>query len=735
MENKGSHNPTISMMVFFIIFSLITSVGVIYCIFKIQKIDAAEWQERSQKREAEKRTIEAKRGNIISSDGKILATTSPVCDLYIDLASYKKHLSKIESAARRDSLEQVLLTSLSSVCQILDRLDTIHTDGHYKKIILEEYKKSKPSGCKLIKRKIPYIDWIAIKSFAPWNRIVLNTIVVKNEKGETVNNSTIRKQRAHIYGNLGGNVIGFQNSRESQTYSGLEGYYDSILRGQDGSCIVRRLTRGVWIPTNHKHFYDILDSNAIILKPTIEGQDIVSTIDTRYQDIADNALRQSLIRNSAESGCAILMEKETGYILACVNLSFDSTQNTYTESPDRNIACSFKYEPGSTFKTVIMTAMLEDTSINLDTAKRVTIGRRNFHGIKMSDGINATTDTVSIPTVIAKSSNVGMCELGWEYYQNRRNTLKEQVESIFPYDLMDYDIKTLKVRSHINNLNRSNSDFLHFCFGYSTAITAMQLATFYNAIANKGTMMKPLFCKQKGDTPIEPVILREKICSEKTADIITDMLVGVVEKGTGRKAVKSDLYKIAGKTGTAYSSYDPTKAGVQNASFAGYFPADNPRYTCVVVVRGTRANGAPAAGTVFKKIADCVMAIDTIAAQSAFTKYPENNSALPYAQRGKQSGIMRASQILGIPFHSSDSAAEWCSYEPAENRHGQYNKIPKQNGRIPNCKGMSAKDAILLLEQHGCKADISGYGKVKSQKPIAGTATKGDTIVHLLLSH
>lgn len=727
MENKASHNPTTSMIIFFICFALISSVGVIYCIFKIQKIDASEWEERSLKREADLRTIEAQRGNIISSDGKILATTSPVCDLYLDLASIK-----LDTLAKT---KHIFDSTLPIVCQILDKIDTAHTAKHYYDIIRNEYNKAKPSGCKLIKRKIPYVDWITIKKTAGWNRIVLNSIFTTNEKNEISENSVIRKNRAHIYGNLGENIIGFQNSLTSQTYTGLEGHYDSVLRGHDGSYIFRRLTRGVWIPTENRNYYN--DSNTIILEPTVNGQDIVSTIDTRYQDVAENALRKSLTTNGAESGCAILMETATGYILACANLSFDSSTNSYKENADMNIACSFRYEPGSTFKTVIMAAMLEDTSINLDTAKHVIIGKKTFpcpHG-NISDGVHAQIDTVSIPVVMAKSSNVGMCELGWEYYSNRRNILKEKVESIFPYDLVDYDIKTLKAKSHINDLNRSGRDFLNFCYGYSTDITAMQLATFYNALANNGTMVKPLFCRQKGDTPIEPVILREKICSEKTISIITDMLVGVVDNGTGKRHVKSDSYKIAGKTGTASYNYDQSMRGIQNSSFAGYFPAYNPKYTCVVVVRRTRANGAPAAGTVFKKLADCVMAIDTTAVNSTLNTIQGNPNSYPYTMRGKQSEIMQASEILGIPFHSSDSTAEWCSYEVRDNRPGRYNKIIQQHGRVPNCKGMSAKDAILLLEQHGYKADISGYGKVKSQEPKSGTATKGNTTVHLILAN
>lgn len=729
MEHKASHNPTISMMIFFICFALLTSVGVIYCIFKIQKIDAEIWKERSLNREAESRIIEAQRGNIISSDGKILATTSPICDLYLDLSSIKRDTSA--------KTKIIFDSTLPQICQILDRIDTSHTAKYYYDIIRNEYNKPKPSGCKLIKRKIPYVDWITIKNTNGWNRIVLTTISQINENNEITENSVIRKHRAHIYGNLGENVIGFQNSLTSKTYTGLEGYYDSILRGHNGSCIFRRLTRGVWIPTEQRHYYDILDSNSIILEPTIDGQDIISTIDTRYQDVAESALRQSLRTNGAESGCVILMERETGYILACANLSHDTSTNTYKENADKNIACSFKYEPGSTFKTVIMTAMLEDTSINLDTAKRVAIGHKKFpcSSKEISDGTHAINDTVSIPTVMAKSSNVGMCELGWEYYKNRRNTLKEQVEAIFPYDLVDYDIKTAKTKSHINDLNRSGIDFLNFCYGYSTDITAMQLATFYNALANNGTMVKPLFCKQKGTTPIKPVVLREKICSERTLSIITDMLVGVVENGTGKRHVKNDSYKIAGKTGTSYYSYDQSMAGIQNASFAGYFPAYEPRYTCVVVIRRTRSNGALAAGTVFKKLADCVMAIDTTANNSPIKNFQDKTQTIPYTQRGRQSEIMRASQVLGIPFHSSDSAAEWCSYESQENRAGKYNRIPQQQGRVPNCKGMSAKDAILLLEQHGLKANISGYGKVKEQEPKAGTSNNGVTTVQLILAN
>lgn len=727
MGNNNKHNITTSMVVFFILTALFMTVGIIICIYKIQVVDGPKWREIAEDRETSTQPMPARRGDIKSSDGKVLATTTPICDLYLDIRTLK-----LDANAK---IQHKFDSTLPRVCNILHNIDKSKSAKYYYDLIRNEYNKKKPSGCKLIKKNIPYVDWVAINNEVGWGRFVLKSVAVKNDEGETVDVSVIRNIRAHIYNNLGENTIGFQNNLLSKTYTGLEGYYDSILRGQDGLYIFRRLTRGVWIPTEHYHFQRFMDSNAIVVKPTIDGQDIVSTIDTRFQDVAENSLRESLRTYGAQSGCVILMEKETGYVLACSNLALDTNTNTYKELRDRNIACSEIYEPGSTFKAVIMTAMLEDT-INLDTSKCVLLGRKQYPGRLITDGSHAVVDSGNIAEVMAKSSNVGMCELGWEYYRNDRARLKKLVQSIFPYDLLQYDINTLQTKGHINNLS-SNSDFLNFCYGYATNVTAMQLVTFYNGLANNGVMVKPQFCKKIGNNDIKPIVLNERMCSEQTAQIMTDLLVGVIENehGTGNN-IRNPQYTIAGKTGTAINNYQKGQSHIYNASFAGYFPADNPKYTCLVVVKKVRQHGRQAASPVFKKVADCVMAIDSTIKYEQKTIENGDPTALPYVNRGNQSEIMQISQILNIPFHSSDSTAEWCSYSASETGAiGSYNKMATQNGRMPNCIGMTAKDAVLLLNQHGIKAVITGYGKVKRQTPKPGAETNNKTTARLTLAN
>ena len=569
--------------------------------------------------------------------------------------------------------------------------------------------------------------------------------------------SVIRQERAHIYGNMAKNTIGFQNERESSTYTGLEGAYDSLLRGQDGQFRCRRLTKGIWLPdvphgTKEVPMRTDLDKvDTVVLRAKVDGRDIVSTIDTRYQDIAESSLRQALRRFGGSAGCAILMEMQTGYVLACANLAVTrvpgaggDTVYDYMEVRDRNVAISDVYEPGSTFKTVILTAMLNDPAVKIDTAMMLRAGYKNFggkYGEIKDDHTLKGRDSLNVREVIEQSSNVGMSDLGWQLYANRRDTLRMLVERMFPYGKIHPDVKAKEYNTYINDLHASNRDFLNFCYGYSTRISALQLITFYNGLGAEGRMVKPQFCRgvMDGERLIEnkPVVLNPHMCSRESALMMRTMLEGVVERGTGNN-IKNNTYGIAGKTGTAVNNYANKHS--YNASFCGFFPSESPRYTCLVVLERIPFYGRQAA-EVFKAISDCVVAVDKRlsdgAVKSVWPKLEEDSLKAmqrPVVARGDQSEMRRLYKLLRQPFPSADTMSRWVTYrEATDSTAGQYMPYLPVEGQVPDCHGMTAKDAVELLQTMGYRAQVNGYGKVIGQQPRAGSNAKPGTKVSLSL--
>lgn len=715
------------MLAVYLILFTISLVGIIWALVNTQVVNGEKWRKAASERERNLMKDEAKRGNIYSSDGKVLATTLPMCDLYLDLGfqiekdQNGKNLrdSNDNLVCRWQLIDSNLTKGLEEVCQLLHEAIPSHSAAYYQDRILTERQKSRPSRCFLIQRAIPYSTWASIRDVKGWSKAIVKKVDDR---------SVIHQERAHIYGNMAENTIGFRNSYALNSYTGLEGYYDSVLRGQDGEYWCRRLTKGVWIRSNdqedHYAEYEGTTMDSTVIKERVDGSDIVAALDTRYQDVAESALREALSTYGATSGCAILMEMETGYVLACSNLIIDTSTHSYREMSNSNIACSDVYEPGSTFKTVILTAMMNDTNINIDTAERVRVGYKIFskYSGEINDGSHASLDTVSVARVIEMSSNVGMCELGWRHYRDRRDALKAAVQKIFPFAALNLDVKTGEYSGKVNDLT-PDRDFLNFCYGYSAKVSAMQILTFYNAIGAGGRMVKPLFCKgilKNGELQeIPPVVINEHVCSKEHAALLKDILVGVVENGTGNN-IKNNTYGIAGKTGTSVFSYRDMH--LYNASFAGFFPAENPKYTCLVVVKRVAAHGRQAAAPVFKRIADCVMAVDkelgNVVLKGDQIEISKNLAPTP---KGRQNELMAAYGKIGQQYVSSNTEAEWVNYKDDTLTHfSGYCPYTPSSGAVPDCSGMTAKEALALLRASGMKGTIEGQGRVVSQYPKAG---------------
>lgn len=693
---------------------------------KTQFVEGEMWRQKAKSREVTRRTEPARRGTIFSSDGKVLAITMPVCDLCLDLGRWPKKNEKGEVVTRRNgevvyesmvANDSAFRANLPRVCKILHEQFPNKSIEYFYNKIAREYNKLKPSRCLYVARRVPYSKWVAIKSMPGWGRCVVN---------KTGDGNVMSYVRAHIYGNLGENTIGLHYKVGGvEGYTGLEGYYDSVLSGQDGEYICRRLTLGTWLPEEGR----MIDEDSTLTKRKVDGRNIVATLDTRYQDIAESALRKSMNKFGGQRGCAILMEVKTGYVLACSNLTRD-TSGRLSENLWSNVAVSDRNEPGSTFKTVAMMAMLNDPKIALDTSKRVRAGgvkRYSASSGEINDGHGYATDTGNLAYVLAHSSNIGMCELAWGYYRNRKGDLKQGMEAVFPFGKLNPDVEVKEYSTRITNW-RQDRDFLLLSFGYSATATPLQIIAFYNAIANDGRMMKPLFCKEiwgaSRKEQVKPVVLNEQICSPEIAKQMREMLVNVVEHGTGDN-IYNAVYGIGGKTGTALSHKDRS---LHNSSFVGFFPADNPRYTCLVLVEETSIAGRAVAAPVFKQIADCVVAFDK--ELGSIHLKDSGRVAHPIMAKGDAKQLTLAHQLLGLPFSVVDSVhspSGWVFFDGQSQSYKNY-VLPK--GQVPDCTGMTIRDAMKLLRQLGLKVRFTGQGKVVKQSPKPRSSiAKGGTVV------
>lgn len=753
MSKNDDKRLTNGLTWLYLLLTIGMGVAIIANMISTQWVHGDEWIERGKNQVADIHEDPARRGDILSSDGRMLVTTVTKCDLFLELSNPpaldKNGVQKRDGKGNLKFLGPIVDSNynmyLDTVCLMLHRAFPYNSVEYYHTLIDTERKKTNPSRCFLVQKEVPYSVWIDICRMPGWGRGVVQRKWVMHEKREP------------IYGNMAGNVIGFSNGRELNTYTGLDGYYDSILRGVDGKYYRHRITIRDWREEDPElrgvvvRRIDSANYDTVVLQRRIDGNSIVATIDTRYQDIATNSLRRAMSKYGANSGCAILMEVETGYVLACANLSYSSRANDWVEVPNRNVAVSDIYPPGSTFKSVALAAMLSDPGIKLDTAQKFWTyhGKHNYSSKGNADGIveddHPAADSLSVRRIIEISSNIGMAEIGWQYYRlrNRCDTLRMLMSQIFPYQKLNPDLKASQPHSSILEDMKPVSNFTRLCYGYSTAITPLQLATFYNAIAGNGRMVKPLFCRAIIDnrtgkrTEIAPQVLNEHTISDATARILQSMLTGVVNNGGTGKYIKSDTYTLAGKTGTAK---DKSHGGLHyHASFAGFFPAEQPRYTCVVLLEDCpgRTYGSQAA-PVFREIADCVMAIDVKAGHKVPLAKVESDSAalansIP-SSRGNQRELMELYDRLGLPYISADSSCEWVYYRTAtDSTQAQYVPYTPAEGRVPNCSGMTAKDAVALLHSAGYRVKVTGYGKVRSQSPRAGQSLKHGGRVEVVL--
>jgi cell division protein FtsI (penicillin-binding protein 3) len=558
-------------------FILLAMVGalIIGKAFYIQQVQGNYWLSMSDSLHQKIVELDAERGTIYSEDGSMLSTSIPQFDIYIDFAA--DGLREKSGKRFRENVDSL------SLC-----LATLFNDRsaiEYKRMLKQGF--AEKDRYFLLKRKLSFKDYQVMRTF-PLVRLG------KNKSGFIADTKTIR---LNPYKLLASRTIGLLRDKNKV---GLELTYDEYLTGSTGKRLVRFIAGGTSVPVDD---YEVEPEN---------GKDIITTLDVNIQDVTENALMKMMVENQAEHGCAIVMEVKTGKVKAIANLARDK-QGIYVENYNYAITPS---EPGSTFKLATMLTVLEDKKVNLNTPIDLEGGVWQINGQTVYDSEKHGLGRVTVKEAFEHSSNVGMAKLAYQHYNTNPQQFLSHLHKLRLDTLTGIDLKgEIKPRVYKpGNRSWTKTTLPWMAFGYNLTVSPLQVLSLYNAVANDGKMMKPYLVnsiKEDGISVKEftPHVVNEAICSKETLQQLRESLEGVVLNGTG-KSLKSNNYAIAGKTGTALVANGNRGYGdkIYQSSFAGYFPADNPEYSIIVVIKNkphaAKFYGALVAGPVFKEISD-----------------------------------------------------------------------------------------------------------------------------------
>lgn len=674
-------------------------------ILYIQIIEGPVWRGKASIIAQKNIIINPMRGNILSDDGRVLATSVPYYEIRIDF--------------RADGLKKDLFyANVDSLSIELAKLFKDKTANEYKNILVNGYKK----GLRyfLLKRRIDYATYKKLKNF-PLFRLGRN-------KGGFIANQVW--YRSKPFGQLASRTLGYTSA--DRIVVGIEGAFDSYLRGKEGLQLMQRISGGEWMPIN----------NGNTIEPQ-DGYDVITSLDLYMQDVAHQALYTHLKKHNAKYGCVIVMETKTGYIKAISNLEYDSIKQDYFEK--FNYAIGESVEPGSTFKLVTMLAALEEGCIKITDTINTGNGVTTYAGYKMKDSHEGGYGKITVADVFAYSSNVGTSKIAVQCFGNNPRAYIDRINSLHLNEKIGLDIKGegIPVIKDPSDPSWSALSLPWMSIGYEVKITPMQILMLYNAVANNGMMLKPQLIKEinyRGQTikKFEPQVLNPSICTRETIKDLKYMLERVVEKGTA-KNLSNAPYKIAGKTGTAQIARgkqgykDENEQITYRASFVGYFPADNPHYSIIVIVNSPSNSvyyGNVVAGPIFREIADKIYATH-VEMQKEFASNP-NSIQLPQIKNGYFDDIKKLTKYFNFNINTA-SNNHWACYQYTNNSIVVKNLNNNKN-LMPNVVGMGLRDALHLLENMGLDVRVIGRGKIVKQSLPPGYKFSEGDIVYLELS-
>jgi len=521
---------------------------------------------------------------------------------------------------------------------------------------------------------------------------------------------------------LASRTIGYTTEGSDGNIVGIEGAFDNELKGKNGLRLERRLAGGVWVPVNTEKQINPID-----------GLDVITTININIQDVAESALRKQLKLHNAHHGCAILMEVQTGHIKAITNLELNNSDNLYYES--YNYAIGASNEPGSTFKLPALMAALEDGVVDLNDSVDTKNGIKQYYDQTMRDHHAGGFGKISVKEVFEKSSNIGISTI---IDNNYRKNPRKFIDRLYKMNLNEkLGLKISGEGSPFisdpkNKRQWSGVSLPWISHGYEVRMTPIHILTFYNSIANNGKMVKPLFVKYlKSNSTIiqefQTEVINSSICSKATIEKARLMLEGVVERGTG-VSLLNENYKIAGKTGTAQvamgsEGYKKDGRIEHRASFVGYFPADRPKYSCIVVISKPTVGGyygIELAGKVFKEISDKIYSSDPEMHKTITVSDEKLTNNIPGTFYGQKYDLDYVLSELNVPVADKEIKSDWIVTLKTDSLI-KYDKRFINKNQVPNVVGMGLRDAIYLLENSGLKVEIRGRGKVRKQSVLHGT--------------
>lgn len=677
----------------------------------IQRVEGSYWKSLSDSLHLEYREMDAERGTIYSEDGRMLSSSIPFFDIYLDFGaegiqekngtrfkqqvdSLSYHLSYILGEQSPEQYRRELM-------DVFDRRDRYHL--LFKNIGFGQYQAL---------RNLPFIQK---------NKNKNGFIFVEKEK------------RLNPFGELAKRTIGLAreyadaSGKLISTNVGLEKTYDSLLKGVTGKRLVRRVAGGAFVPVEGSE-----------IEPE-NGKDIITTIDVNIQDLAEQALLKVMTENECTNGTCIVMEVKTGKIKAIANLG-RQTDGTYKE--DFNYAIT-RSEPGSTFKLMTMLAALEDQNINLNSQVNIEGGKWNFSGRTVWDSERHQRTHVTYQQAFELSSNVGMAKLAVNYYYTNPSKFIAHLQRLNLHKPTGIDLvgESMPSIPGPSSPGWSNVALPWMSFGYNLSISPLQTLTVYNAIANDGKMMRPYLVNavMKDGFVVQsfnPSIVRDSICSRSTLQQLQACLKGVVTSGTA-KGLQSPYFTFAGKTGTAMvaNGNKGYTEHIYQASFAGYFPADNPKYSCIVVIKNkpfaARYYGALVAGPVFKEIASKLFTVD--ADLYATFQHTMIKDSTPVNWKGSTKDFTVIAKKMNARVIDSTRSSAWSAIKSDTSGLSAY-AWTSASGTMPDVKGFGLKDALDLLEQLQLQVIAYGKGKVLAQSIQAGLPIQRGQTVYLTLN-
>lgn len=679
-------------------FVALLAVMIVVWVFRLQFLEGQHWKKLAQELSTEYQTIQAVRGNIYSDDGSLLATSVPTYEIRMDMMA---------SGLTKD----VFNDGVDSVALLLSRMFNDKPKDEYLRILRTA--RAKKQRYFLVKKRVNYNQ---LKEMRAWPLFRLGKY-----KGGLI--AEEKERRFKPFQHLAERTIGYVS--EGQDIVGLEGAFDPVLSGVTGKRLMQKVAGGIWVPVNYDNEIEPED-----------GKDIYTTIDINLQDVAEDALEKTLVQNNAQNGTVILMEVKTGEIKAIANLSRVS-EGIYKE--DYNYAIGESAEPGSTFKLLSLMALLESGAASLDDTVEIDNGYTRFFDRDMKDSEPSSKKNVTLKEAFEKSSNVGISKLVYKHFSHSPEKYVSLIRKFGAGDSLGFQIPG-EGRPRIKSPKDRDwygTTLPWMSIGYESRLTPLQMLSIYNAVANDGQMVKPFIVKEikkagKTEQKFGQAVINEKICSEGTLKEVRSALEGVVLNGTA-KGIKPDAYTIAGKTGTARIARNGSYDKIYKASFAGYFPAEQPVYSCIVVVNGPSNGvyyGGAVAGPVFREIADKVFASRTELYKTYFTAEGEKEE-VPSVKISTKKDIKTVLDKIAVSSHtvSEETADEDIMAGIRETKSVKLVKKSISEGLVPDVAGMNIKDAVFLLESKGLRVRYGGAGRVRSQSLTAGgRIIRGSTI-------